>query len=78
LEAVEDYYQHLEAVLLKIGYLYPHTASARMEKFRHLLNRATPTTGEVAMLRGILRQMEWALQFQPRSVVSDTSELNES
>ena len=77
LEAVEDYYQHLEAVLLKIGYLYPHTASARMEKFRHLLNRATPTTGEVAMLRGILRQMEWALQFLPRSVISDSSELNE-
>ncbi|HEY9674506.1 MAG TPA: RNA methyltransferase [Waterburya sp.] len=68
LEAMEGYYNHLEAVLLKIGYLYPHTALARMEKFRRLLHRAAPTTEEVTMLRGILRQMEWALQFLPKSV----------
>lgn len=78
LEILEGYYEHLEAVLLKIGYLYPHTAPARMEKFRRLLNRATPSTEEVAMLRGILRQMEWALQFLPKSVVVDGSESNES
>lgn len=78
LDVLEGYYKHLEAVLLKIGYLYPHTASARMEKFRYLLNRATPTTEEVTMLRGILRQMEWALQFLPRSVVSEGSEPKES
>lgn len=78
LDVLEGYYQHLEAVLLKIGYLYPHTAPARMEKFRYLLNRATPTTEEVTMLRGILRQMEWALQFLPRSVVSEGSEPKES
>jgi tRNA/rRNA methyltransferase len=77
LEVLEGYYEHLEAVLLKIGYLYPHTASARMEKFRRLLNRATPTTEDVTMLRGILRQMEWALQFLPKSVVGDGSEPKE-
>lgn len=78
LDVLEGYYEHLEAVLLKIGYLYPHTAPARMEKFRHLFNRATPSTAEVAMLRGILRQMEWALQFLPKSVVDDGSEPNPS
>ncbi len=78
LDVLEGYYEHLEAVLLKIGFLYPHTAQARMEKFRYLLNRATPTTAEVAMLRGILRQIEWALQFQPKSVVADASESSES
>jgi tRNA/rRNA methyltransferase len=77
LDVLEGYYEHLEAVLLKIGYLYPHTASARMEKFRRLLNRATPTTEDVNMLRGILRQMEWALQFLPKSVVGDGSEPKE-
>ena len=77
LDALENYYEHLEAVLLKIGYLYPHTAPARLKKFRYLLNRATPTTQEVTMLRGILRQIEWALQFQPRSVVGDDSEPNQ-
>ncbi|BAZ50829.1 putative methyltransferase [Nostoc sp. NIES-4103] len=61
LELVEVYYQQLESLLLQIGYLYPHTAASRMEKFRQLYNRAHLQTTEVAMLRGILRQVEWAL-----------------
>jgi tRNA/rRNA methyltransferase len=65
LDDLEGYYQQLESLLLKIGYLYPNTAPSRMEKFRKLLNRAYPTTSEVAMLRGILRQMAWALKSRP-------------
>ncbi|PSO50927.1 MAG: RNA methyltransferase [Cyanobacteria bacterium SW_9_44_58] len=61
LEALEGYYQHLEQVLLKIGFLYPHTASARMKKFRQIFNRANLTPEELALLRGILRQTEWAI-----------------
>lgn len=61
LDAVEAYYQELESLLLAIGYLYPHTAASRMEKFRHLYNRAYLQTAEVGMLRGILRQVEWAI-----------------
>ncbi len=61
LDVLEGYYQQLEALLLKIGYLYPHTAASRMEKFRHLFNRSQLKNAEVAMLRGILTQMEWAL-----------------
>lgn len=62
LDVVEAYYQQLESLLLKIGYLYPHTATSRMEKFRQLYNRAQLQTPEVAMLRGILRQVEWAIE----------------
>jgi tRNA/rRNA methyltransferase len=61
LDAMEAYYQQLESLLLSIGYLYPHTAASRMEKFRHLYNRAYLQTSEVGMLRGILRQVEWAV-----------------
>jgi tRNA/rRNA methyltransferase len=61
LDALEGYYQQLEALLLKIGYLHPHTALSRMEKLRQLYHRAYPTSTEVAMLRGVLRQMEWAI-----------------
>lgn len=61
LDDLEGYFQHLERVLLQVEYLYPHTAASRMRKFRQLLHRATPTASEVALLRGILRQMEWAL-----------------
>lgn len=68
LEKLEGFYQHLESLLLKIGYLYPHTASSRMEKFRRFFLRAAPTQQELAMLRGILRQMEWALQHPSDSL----------
>ena len=61
LDTLEQYYQHLETTLLAIGYLYPHTRSARMEKFRRLYNKANLSSQEVAMLRGILRQMAWAM-----------------
>jgi tRNA/rRNA methyltransferase len=72
LENLEGYYQQLETLLLKIGYLQPHTAASRMEKFRRLYNRAYPTIDEVAMLRGVLRQTEWAMKTYGRSSVSDT------
>lgn len=61
LDVLEGFYQQLEALLLEIGYLYPHTAESRMEKFRHLYNRVRLEKAEVAMLRGILTQMKWAI-----------------
>jgi len=72
LENLEGYYQQLETLLLKIGYLQQHTATSRMEKFRRLYNRAYPTVDEVAMLRGVLRQTEWAIKSYPREANSDT------
>jgi tRNA/rRNA methyltransferase len=77
-QLLEGYYQHLEAVLLKIGYLYPHTAPSRMEKFRHLFNHANLSTAEIAMLRGILRQVEWALQSRPETAGSEYFQPEES
>ena len=65
-ETLEGYYHHLEDVLLKIGYLYPHTAKARLEKFRRLYSKANLTTEEVALLRGILRQIDWFRQLFPK------------
>ncbi|MEM6610677.1 MAG: RNA methyltransferase [Cyanobacteria bacterium P01_C01_bin.72] len=64
IEVLEGYYQDLEAMLLEIGYLYPHTAPVKMEKFRRLYNRANLLPEEVAMLRGILRQIRWANRQQ--------------
>jgi tRNA/rRNA methyltransferase len=60
-ELVEGYYQQLEALLLDIGYLLPHTALHRMEKIRRLYNRSQLSPNEVAMLRGMLRQVRWSL-----------------
>ena len=58
--ALEGFYAHLEQTLCTIGYLQPHTAARRMEKFRRLFNRAELNTKELALLRGILRQVNWA------------------
>jgi tRNA/rRNA methyltransferase len=72
LDELEGYYQHLEQLLLKVEYLYPHTAHSRMRKFRQLLHRAEPNANEVALLRGVLRQIEWALSEPPSSRSSDS------
>ena len=61
LDIVEVYYQQLESLLLKIGYLYPHTAPSRMEKFRQIYHRTQLRKKEVTMLLGVLRQLAWAL-----------------
>ncbi|MBD2664784.1 RNA methyltransferase, TrmH family, group 1 [Richelia sinica FACHB-800] len=70
-DVVETYYQELESLLLAIGYLYPHTAASRMQKFRHLYNRAHLQTTEVSMLRGLLRQVEWAISHQHHGNIQD-------
>jgi len=64
LDALDRAYQHLESVLLDIGYLQPHTAASRMEKFRHIFNRANLSENELSLLRGVLRQIEWATKTQ--------------
>ena len=63
-ELLEGYYQQLETLLLEIGYLLPHTAPHRMEKLRRLYNRSQLSPNEVALLRGMLRQIQWAIDRQ--------------
>lgn len=49
-----------QALLLEVGFLYPHTARARMAKVRQLLQRAQAGEQDVALLRGMVRQLRWA------------------
>ena len=48
-------------LLLSCGFLLPHTRDARMAKVRDLLQRASSRSEEVAMLRGMVRQLRWAM-----------------
>jgi tRNA/rRNA methyltransferase len=66
IEELEGYYQHLESVLLDVNYLYPHTAPRKMEKLRRIINRANLKSRELAMVRGILRQIQWAIKGKNR------------
>jgi tRNA/rRNA methyltransferase len=55
-----------EALLLEVGFLLPHTAHARMAKVRGLLQRAQISAEEVALVRGMVRQLRWASQRRTR------------
>ena len=72
-QMTEAFYLGLEALLLSIGYLHSHTANSRMQKFRLLLARAVPSTHEMTMLLGILRQSRWVLEPGHLALVSPTS-----
>ena len=63
---LDGYYQHLEKTLLEIQVLYPHTATNKMAKLRRIYQRAQLNGEEVALLRGILGQIDWlAQQIKP-------------
>jgi len=56
-EELQGYYEHLEQTLLDIGYLKPDRPRYLMKHLRRLYNRAQPTTDEINILRGILKNM---------------------
>ena len=49
-----------EDLLLEVGFLLEHTAKARMAKVKGLVQRALIRSDEVALLRGMVRQLRWA------------------
>ncbi len=59
---LDNYFHHLEKTLLNIQVLYPHTAHSKMAKFRRIYQRAALNSEEVALLRGILGQIDWLAQ----------------
>ena len=61
---IEDCLNDAEALLLQIGFLYSHTSKARMSKLKALLQRAEVQPKEISLIRGIVRQMRWAINNQ--------------
>jgi tRNA/rRNA methyltransferase len=57
----EELHRHLEAVLLRIGFLRPGHRGQVLPRLRRLFGRAVLEEREVRILRGILSQIEWAL-----------------
>ena len=49
-------------LLLETGFLLCHTAWARMAKVRGLLQRAVVRQEELALIRGMVRQLRWAIR----------------
>lgn len=57
-EEMENFYEHLERVLLRTGFLDPANPRLLMRRLRQLCARARPDRNEVNILRGILTSVE--------------------
>ncbi len=60
-EELDNCLKDAENILLEIGFLMKHTSKARMSKFKGLLQRADIKSEEVALIRGVVRQIRWAI-----------------
>ena len=58
---IEDSFLEIEKLLLKTGYLLPNTLSAKISKFKKFIHRAETSKHELNVLRGIVHQINWAL-----------------
>ncbi len=58
---INDCLDDAQELLLEIGFLLEHTAKARMQKIKGILQRAAIQSDEVSLIRGILRQFRWAI-----------------
>lgn len=57
---LEGLYSHMEATLLNIGFLNPGNPGHLMRTLRRLFARASLDEREVAILRGMMSQIDWA------------------
>jgi len=62
---LEQYYAQMRELLLDIGFLHRNNPERIMYVLRRLLARAEPDQREVRILRGIARQLAWALRHSP-------------
>jgi tRNA (cytidine32/uridine32-2'-O)-methyltransferase len=67
LEDVEYFYAHLEATLIKIGFLDPANPRLLMRRLRRLFNRVQLDQNELNILRGILTGVDQALEKSSRN-----------
>jgi TrmH family RNA methyltransferase len=58
-QKVEKMYAHLEQLLLRIGFLDTNNPKRIMHTLRRIFGRASLGDRDVAILRGIFRQLEW-------------------
>jgi TrmH family RNA methyltransferase len=62
---------HLDRTLHAIGFLQPPQGRRLLQELRAFINRAQPSSREVRVLRGIFRQIGWALRGAPTDHQTD-------
>ena len=61
-EELEGMYDHMKALLMKIGFLNPENPEFWMMHIRRFLSRTSLLSKEVKIIRGICRQLEWYMK----------------
>lgn len=56
---LDGMYDQLKDMLVRIGYINPENPDYWMNKLRHFFNRIQLRAGEVSIIRGICRQVDW-------------------
>jgi tRNA/rRNA methyltransferase len=64
---VEEMMDHLDHALADIGFTDPANPDRMLRKLRRMFGRAGITDNEVAIMRGICRQMQWAAKRSQHS-----------
>ena len=59
---IDESCNDIERLLLKIGYLLPHTSNAKMNKFKQYIIKSDTSKNELNIIRGIINQINWALK----------------
>lgn len=59
-ESLESMYAQMERILLKIGFLNPENPAHLMRSLRRIFARAEMDEREVAIVRGMMSQIDWA------------------
>jgi len=62
----EEFFVHLEGLLLTVGFLHENNPGRIMSSLRRLFGRTGLEGRDIRILRGILSQIEWALKQGPR------------
>lgn len=57
-EEMANFYEHLQRVLVEIGFLDPENPRQLMRRLRRLFNRVQPDQNEINILRGILSAVQ--------------------
>ena len=64
IEDIDRFYEHLNKVLIDIGFIKPSNPKRMMQKLKRLFNRVQLEDIEVRILRGILSQIESTLNHK--------------
>ena len=59
---IEDSFLEIEKLLIKTGYVLPHTLNTKISKFKKYIHRSETSKHELDILRGIVHQINWALE----------------